>query len=104
MITYKWEYLDLYAKDKTLIGVRYLLTGTKGSNSVSTEGNHTFADGTVNKSLSDIVESDIVQWIESDTTQDGVNLIKLGIENQINAMNDVKKVDFPWLTNTFTIE
>ena len=103
MITYKWEYLDLYAKDDVLIGVRYLLTGTEGSNSVSTEGNHTFADGTVNKTLADIVESDILQWLEKDITNDGVKLIKLGIENQIKLLENVKKVDFPWLAETFTI-
>ena len=65
---------------------------------------HIFQDKTVNKALVDVVESDLVQWIEKDTTIDDVNLIKLAIENQINALNSVKKVDFPWLVNTFTVE
>jgi hypothetical protein len=103
MIAYKWEYLDLFAKDEFLISVRYLLTGTEGKNSVSTEGNHTFKDGTVNKTLADIVESDIWQWIEKDITSDGVNAIKLAIQNQLEAIENVKKIDFPWLSGTFTI-
>lgn len=103
MITYKWSILEIFGSDKELTGVRYLLTGTKGKSSVSTEVNHTFANGTVNKSLVDIVESDIFQWLEKDITNDGVKLIKLGIENQINSLESTKKVDFPWLAETFTI-
>lgn len=104
MINYKWQYLELFAEEKDLVGVRYLLTGTDGKNTVSTEGNHVFKSGTVTKNLADVVESDLFQWIEKDTIQDGVNLIKLGIENQLKALESIKKVDFPWLANTFTIE
>jgi hypothetical protein len=103
MIAYKWNYLELFANDQQLTEVRYLLTGTEGKQSVSSEGAHQFKPGTVTKNLSDIVESDLWQWIEKDTTQDGVNPIKLAIENQLNALNNTKKVDFPWLAGTFTI-
>lgn len=101
---FTWNFLELFANENQLISVRYLLTGTDETNTVETEGSHIFSDGIVNKPLAEIVESDIVQWIEKDTTIDDVNLIKLAIENQINALNSVKKVDFPWLVNTFTVE
>ena len=103
MITYKWDYLDLFANDQQLTEVRYLLTGTDGKQSVFSEGSHQFKEGTVTKKLADIVESDLSQWIEKDTIQDGVNPIKLAVENQLNALNNIKKVDFPWLAGTFTI-
>jgi hypothetical protein len=103
MITYKWNYLELFASDQQLTEVRYLLTGTDGTESVSSEGAHLFKDGTVTKDLANIVESDIWQWIEKDTIKDGVNPIKLAIENQLKALNNTKKVDFPWLAGTFTI-
>ena len=100
---FTWKFLELFADDNKLIAVRYLLCGTNGTNTVESEGNHTFNDGIVNKSLDQIVESDLVQWIEKDTTQDDVNPIKLAIENQLKAIESAKKVDFPWLDGTFTI-
>ena len=108
MVTYKWNFLDLFAKDQQLIGVKYLLTADDGKNSVSTEGNHTFSDGIVNKQLADIVESNLTQWIDEDTTIDDVNPIKCNLENQLNNLSiaeqsAIVKVDFPWLAGTFTI-
>jgi len=100
---FKWKFLELFGYDNTLVAVHYLLVGTDKTNTVESEGQHTFTNGIVNKPLSEIVESDLVQWIEKDTTQDGVNPIKLAVENQLNALNNVQKVDFPWLAGTFTI-
>ena len=101
---FTWKILELYANDNKLIAVRYLLSGTDGKVTVQSEGKHNFSDGIANKSLDQIVESDIVQWLEKDTTQDDVNAIKLTVENQLKAINTTKKVDFPWLAGTFTIE
>ena len=81
-----------------------MLSGTDKIVTVQSEGKHTFSDGLVNKSLEQIVESDIIQWLEKDTTIDGVNAIKLAIENQLNSLKTAEKVDFPWLAGTFTIE
>jgi hypothetical protein len=104
MINYTWTILELFAEQDKLVAIRYLLSGADGTNTVQSEGQHNFKDGTVNKALSQIVESDIVQWIEKDTIQDNVNPIKLAIENQLKALENIKKVDFPWLAGTFTIE
>jgi hypothetical protein len=40
MITYSWKLLELLANDNQLIAVRYLLSGTDGTNTVDSEGNH----------------------------------------------------------------
>jgi uncharacterized protein YehS (DUF1456 family) len=101
---FTWKILELFANNDKLISVRYLLSGKDGQLIVESEGNHIFSDGIVNKSLSEIVESDILQWLEKDTTQDNVNLIKLAIENQLKTLKTEQKVDFPWLAGTFTIE
>ena len=103
MITYTWLFLQLFADENTLKSVQYLLSGTDGTITVQSSGNHEFSPGIVNKPLSEIVESDLVQWIEKDTTQDDVNLIKLAVENQLKTLESTKKVDFPWLAGTFTI-
>ena len=104
MISFQWKILDLFANSEQLVSVTYLLSGTDGTNTVESKGKHTFSNGIVNKSLADIVESDLVQWLEKDTIQDDVNPIKLAIENQLKAIENAKKVDFPWLANTFTVE
>ena len=104
MINYTWKPLELFANGNKLIAVRYLLIGTDDKNTVESEGQHTFSDGIANKSLDQIVESDIVQWIEKDTTNDDVNAIKLAVENQLKSLQTSEKVDFPWLAGTFTIE
>jgi hypothetical protein len=101
---FTWKILELFASDNKLVSVRYLLSGTDVKNTVQSEGQHTFSNGVVNKSLNQIVESDIVQWLEKDTTQDDVNAIKLAVENQLNSLKTAEKVDFPWLSGTFTIE
>ena len=101
---YKWKFLELFADNDQLISVRYLVSATDNINTFESEGFHIFENNTANKLLSTIVESDLVQWIEKDTTKDDVNPIKLAIESQLNALNTTKKVDFPWLAGTFTIE
>lgn len=101
---FKWKFLELFANNDELIAVSYLLSGTDGTNTVESQGNHQFSPGIVNKKLAEIVESDLIQWIEKDTTQDDVNAIKLAIENQLKTIESIKKVDFPWLANTFTVE
>jgi hypothetical protein len=100
---FTWTILELFAQDNQLSSVRYLLTGTDGEVTVVSEGKHTFSDGIVNKPLEQIVESDILQWLEKDTTQDDVNAIKLAVENQLKALKTTKKVEFPWEKDTFTI-
>ena len=104
MITYEWELLELFANESQLIAVRYSLSATDGINTVITEGKHDFLANTANKPLEIIVEQDIIQWLEQDTTQNGVNLIKLAVENQLKSLETVQKIDFPWLAGTFTIE
>jgi hypothetical protein len=101
---FTWKFLELYADRDKLTSVRYLLSGTDGKVTVQSEGKHTFSEGVANKSLDQIVESDLVQWIEKDTTIDNVNAIKLAVENQLKSLQTSEKVDFPWLAGTFTIE
>jgi len=105
---FKWTPLELFASDNLLVAVRYSIVAQDGEHIVESQGNHTFLTDTVNKNLADIVESDIVQWLEKDTTIDGVNPIKSNLEEQLMKLKladtlAITKVDFPWLVGTFTI-
>jgi hypothetical protein len=103
MITYTWSILEVYG-DNTVSKVRYTLKAQDETNIVKTEGYHEYSEGLVNKPLSEIKESDLIGWLESDTIQDNVNPIKLNLENQLKALKTSKKLDFPWENNTFTVE
>lgn len=101
MIQFNWKILEVFSDAK---GVKYYVSGTDGKNKVESEGYHYFSEGVVCKPFSEIKEEDLTRWVEQDTTKDEVNLIKLNIENQLEALKNSEKVQFPWLANTFTIE
>jgi hypothetical protein len=102
VINYKWSILEVYGEN-TISKVRYLLKAQNESNTVETEGYHEFSEGLVCKPLSEIKESDLAGWLESDTIQGDVNPIKLNLEKQLESLKTSKKMAFPWEADTFTI-
>lgn len=103
MITYKWSVLEVFAEGENLTKVRFLLKADDGENTVETEGYHQFSDGVVYKTFSEIKEENLIAWLDKDTTKDDVNIIKLNLEKQLEALKTSKKVAFPWEADTFTI-
>jgi hypothetical protein len=102
MTSFKWSILETFGNE-TITKVRYLLKAQDEQNIAETEGYHEFSKNLVFKPLSEIKELDLIGWLESDTTQDDVNPIKLNLENQLEALKTNNKIVFPWETNTFTI-
>jgi len=102
MISYKWSILEVFG-DQTITKVRYLLKAENESNTVETEGYHSYFEGSVCKPFDEIKEEDLIRWLDQDTTQNDVNIIKLNLENQLEALKTSKKIEFPWENNTFTI-
>ena len=96
---FNWKILSISEACKS---VHYSLIATDGVNTVETQGNHIFADGTVNIEFDKIKEHNIIEWLEKDTTKDDVNAIKLNLKNQLKTLVSNKKIDFPWLADTFT--
>jgi hypothetical protein len=92
MITYTWKILELFAESK---GVKYFVTANDGVNTVEHENNYTFPDGVVNLPFDQIKEQNLIDWLPKDD-------IKLILDNQLDALkNESKKIDFPWLADTF---
>ena len=102
MINYEWSILEVFG-DQTITEVRYLLKAQNESNIVETEGYHRFSEGAILKPLAEIKEENLIAWLDRDTTQDDVNIIKLNLENQLEALETSKKMAFPWEADTFTI-
>jgi predicted P-loop ATPase len=102
MIQFNWSILEVFG-DENITKVRYLLKAQDETNTVETEGEHTFLEGTVYKPFAEIKEENLIAWLEQDTTKDDVNIIKLNLENQLEALKNSKKLAFPWEADTFTI-
>ena len=102
MVSYKWSILETFG-DQTITKVRFLLKAQDEQNTVETEGEHIYLEGSVCKPLSEIKEEDLTRWLEQDTTKNDVNIIKLNLENQLETLKTSKKIAFPWEAETFTI-
>lgn len=104
MIDYQWKILKVFSENEKITEVQFLLKAQNETNIVETEGYHQFHEGTIAKPYSEIKEEDLIRWLDQDTTKDDVNIIKLNLEKQLEALKNSKKSEFPWLVNTFTIE
>ena len=92
MVNFSWKILECYSEAK---GVKYYVSATDGKNTVESEGNYYFPEGTVNLAFEKIKESNLIDWIAKDD-------IQANLENQIKAIEDTQTVEFPWLAGTFT--
>jgi hypothetical protein len=104
MVNYEWSILKVFSENEKITEVYYLLKAQNETNTVETEGYHSFSEGTIAKPYSEIKEEDLIRWLDQDTTKDDINIIKLNLEKQLEALKNSKKSEFPWLVNTFTIE
>jgi len=91
---FTWKILELFADCK---GVKYYVEATDGKNTVEGEGNVFFDENKVNLPLDQIKEQNLIDWIDKDA-------IKSNLETQLQAMDSDKKIEFPWLVDTFTPE
>jgi len=104
MYNYQWSILKVFSENEKIIEVQFLLKAQNETNTVETQGYHSFSEGTIVKPYSEIKEEDLIRWLDQDTTKDDVNIIKSNLDKQLEALNNSKKSEFPWLANTFTIE
>ena len=89
---FTWKILDLFAEAK---GVKFLASITDGKNIIENEGNYWFPEGKVNLPFDQIKEQNLIDWIDKDA-------IESNLQAQLQAINSNKKIEFPWLADTFT--
>ena len=97
---FTWKIFKVFSQNEKILGVYFGLSATDGQNTVETEGEHIFKDGTVNIAYKDIKEYNLIDWLNSET--DEQNLLKLNLEKQLNFLKNPINNDMPWLANTFT--
>jgi len=87
-----WKILELFGDAK---GVKFLASNTDGNKTVEQEGNYWFPEGKVNLPLEQIKEQNLIDWIDKEA-------IESNLQDQLKTLENNKKIDFPWLANTFT--
>ena len=103
MISYLWKILEVTSIDEVLTHARYCVTATDNIHSVESEGNYFFNEKQIDIPFTDLKESNITQWIDNETTIDGVSKIKSNLDNQLAILNTSSKKDLPWLADTYTV-
>jgi len=91
---FTWKILEIFNDCK---GVRYYVEATDGANTIKSEGNCFFSEGAVNLPFEQIKEQNLIDWIDKDA-------IKSNLQAQLQALDSDKKIEFPWLADTFTPE
>ena len=91
-MTFNWKILELFDGCK---GIKYYVQATDGKNTIESEGNYYFPEGIINLPFEQIKESNLIDWIDKDA-------IKSNLEAQLQSLDSDKKVEFPWLADTFT--
>lgn len=101
---FTWKILEISAADELITHAKYHVTVQDGEFSVETEGNWWFSDKILKKPFVEVTEDDVISWIEKETTQSEVNIIKSRLVEQLATLQSQKKVVAPWLPQVFTPE
>ena len=103
MITFEWKILEISADGDLITHAKYhVLAQADTGEKVETEGNWWFSDKILNKPFNEVTEADVILWIQNETTQNGVNLIKSRLEEQLASLQGNRVVVAPWLPQIFT--
>jgi hypothetical protein len=98
MTTFNWKILEISADNDLITHAKYHVTAeAETGEKVETEGNWWFSDKILKKPFAEIAETDVASWIENETTQNGVNLIKSRLEEQLASLKGNRVVVAPWL-------
>jgi hypothetical protein len=95
---FAWRILDIYAEGELITHVRYHASIGK----VETEGNWYFREPQFNTPLANVTEEMLIEWIEKEAIQDGVNPIKSRLEEQLKAIQP-EKIYPPWKPKVFSV-
>lgn len=101
MNNYKWSISKVTSEGDLITHAYYHVEATDGENTVNTEGNFYFTGKNVFIPYKDVREKTIIDWIDTETTKDGVSSIKSRLDQQLLDLKSEKKEEFPWLANTF---
>jgi hypothetical protein len=102
MTTFDWKILEISVDGDLITHAKYYVTAEADTGEkVETEGNWWFSDKILKKPFSEVTEADVASWVEKETTQNGINLIKSRLEEQLASLQGNGVVVAPWLPQKF---
>lgn len=102
MISYKWKVLEIFGDDEVITEVKYFIVAKDEVNSVESEGYYTFKEPM--KVFTEMLEVDVENYLDADSMQNGVNLIKSGLDQQLVNLGKVTVAKKPWEKPTFKLK
>lgn len=112
-MNFNWKILDVVAVDGLITKAKYNVTAQKNENeheylsennlNVSTEGNWLFRELNLNVPFHDVTEKMVIDWIKSESTIDGINVIEKRLLEQLENLENKEKNVLPWGPKVFTL-
>jgi hypothetical protein len=101
MPTFNWKISETVVQDGFLKSLKYYCKAIDGDLSVETEGYWSMKNTyTVTR---DSYETEVVNWLIDETTQDGVNTIKSRLQEQLDNLRNPISTSLPWAVPTFKV-
>lgn len=99
-----WKILEVIKDGELISQVKYHVKLAIEDFKVETEGHWYFSDKEVKTNFSDVKEADVINWIKSESMQNGINIIESRLEEQLASLQNEQKVNLPWLPQTFKLK
>jgi len=101
MPTFNWKISETVVQDGFLKSLKYYCKAVEGDLSVETEGYWSMKKNyTVTR---DSYETEVVNWLIDETTQEGVNAIKSRLQEQLDNLRNPVSTSLPWAVPTFKV-
>jgi hypothetical protein len=99
-----WTIKGIKAIDGLITQATYYAVANDQDLTVDTEGTWFFLDPKINVPFSDVTEGKIVEWIKSETSENGQSMIEKRLAEQLKALAMQQTTPMPWLPQVFTPE
>lgn len=97
-----WKILGIKADGDLIIQAKYFARLENQFASVETEGNWFFREPKMTVPFDQVTESMIVEWIKSEVTVDGKNIIEARLAEQMVNVVEQQDRPLPWAPQVFT--
>ncbi|NBT49219.1 MAG: hypothetical protein EBT07_15645 [Actinobacteria bacterium] len=101
MTEFKWKITETVIKDEILKSLKYYCKATDGDLSVETEGYWTMK--TPHEVSRETSESQVIHWLDLETSQDGNNIIESRLQEQLDNLRNPVSTQLPWAVPTFKV-
>lgn len=99
-----WKILEVIKNGELISQAKYHVKLVIEDFMVETEGHWYFSDKEVKTDFAEVKEADVINWIKSESSQNGINIIESRLEEQLASLQNEQKVNLPWLPKTFKLK